>query len=262
MSAHARRRWSPPARLRRRVGLLLAAALAACTERGSPAMQMTTSDVTTTTAPNAVVRAALNEHLAHVVRESSYRVELSDVLDNSSKVIAEPVTFEYAGAGAGASFRLPLGRYVALSHFGGWIYNITVTPQLAAGSLADAVAAAGASARALAGTAWVASRKCGDVVDPTDRARWDDPGTTTALVGCYAAGAAELRILIERDEAQPSDRALGDTSDARFYVSVELSDVSRLERYQKHVMARRRAVAGSAVRPLPIGEFLADTVAP
>lgn len=211
-----------------------------------------------------VVRAAVNMQLGAVVTASSYHIDLSAVLDNSSKIIADPVVFEYLGEAGprGLAFRMPPSRYVALTQFGGWVYSITVTPQLGAGSLAEAVTALNETKAALASSAWRPSTACGATSDPSAPAAWADPEASALLAACYIAGDAELRVMVERDRAPARDLARHPESRDSFFVSVEVSDVSRLERYQKYTFARRRAAHGSIAQPLPVTAVLGDATPP
>lgn len=248
--------------------LCLPAAGAACDHaiRADPHAVTSGPPTRTTMEDVPIVHAALNTHLTQVAARSTLPLDLSTLADNSSKIIDVPARFRYDGQAAGTdalSFELPTGRYIALTHFGGWIYSVTISPQARAGSLGEAVATANMSLAAVRPTRWRRSTQCAEQVqDPADPSLFADAEATTEVVGCFVAGTAELRILIERDAGAPSASRAGGGGGDRFYVSIELTDTSRVELYQRHVMAKRRTVQGSATTPLPLSAFIADTIPP
>jgi hypothetical protein len=87
-------------------------------------------------------------------------------------------------------------------------------------------------------------------------------GTDAALtVGQYTAGAAELRLTLERTgEPSPSERLRGRAAEA-YFVTVRIVDMSREDAYQRLVLDRARA-QGVPVESLRLGAFLRDPARP
>lgn len=207
------------------------------------------------------LRIGLNQHLAAVVRGSTYAIDLANVVDNSPKLITEPVRVVFHDpTSPQLDFELPASRFVSVDQTGAWVYGVTATPQLRASSLADALATAGEVERRLAATAW--RRDSSWAADDQAARAWAATDRAALPIARYAAGPAQLRIVLKRTGAPtPSDRLRGRGSEG-FFADVDVTDLSRLDRYEEHVDRRRRALNGDVARPLPVSAFMQDTVAP
>lgn len=208
-----------------------------------------------------ILRVGLNRHLSRVVRESTYPVDLSAVLDNTLKIISDPVTVVFDDpAGPALGFEMPTSRFVSLDQAGGWVYGITVTPQLHATSLEETLQTAHALERRLTETSW--HRDASWSTSDSAAAAWARSPGQALSVARFTAGTAELRVTIKRTGTPtPSERIRGARQE-KYFVNVDITDFSRLDRYEAYVDQRRRATNGNAVRPLPVAAFMSDTNPP
>lgn len=241
-------------------------ALTACTACHSPfgdtAHPMdVTAELTGPAQTYPRLSVGLNRHISEAVRESTYPLEFANVVDNSPKLVTEPVLVALRDpAHPRLDVELPPARFVSLDQTGGWIYGVTVTPQLQALTVLGALASAREVERRLASTGW--RRDPSWAADDAAAQAWASTDRATLAVARYTADSAQLRIVLKRTGAvTPSERLRGRNSEG-FYADVDVTDLSRLDRYEEHVDQRRRALSGDVTRPLPATAFLNDTLRP
>jgi hypothetical protein len=222
---------------------------------------MTDADDESRTPAAGSLRIALNHHLREVAAASTTPLALADVGAAAIVMLTRPVDVQYDDPAQPAlAFAVPGARFVAIDQAAGWVYGLTINPRTVA-PLPETMAVARDLERRLQATAW--RRTAGAPAASMDAAaRAWAAGTDAALtVGQYTAGAAELRLTLERTgEPSPSERPRGQAAEA-YFVTVRIVDMSREDAYQRLVLERARA-QGVPVESLRLGAFLRNPARP
>jgi hypothetical protein len=246
-------------RARRWGAALLATAV--CQPAGVGGADVQASDVrpSAAAAPAASLRIALNRHLREVTAASSAPLALDQVGAGSVVMLTEPVDVHYHDPAQPAlAFAVPGARFVAINQAAGWVYGLTINPQRAA-PLPATVAAARDLERRLRATGW--RRVHAPPADDAAVRAWVASTDEVLTVGKYTAGAAALRLTLERTgQPSPSERLRGKQAES-YFVNVRVIDMSRHDAYVALIVARARA-QGVPVGSLRLSSFLRDPARP
>ncbi len=246
-------------RVRRWGAALLATAV--CQPAGVGGADVQASDVrpSAAAAPAASLRIALNRHLREVTAASSAPLALDQVGAGSVVMLTEPVDVHYHDPAQPAlAFAVPGARFVAINQAAGWVYGLTINPQRAA-PLPETVAAARDLERRLRATGW--RRADAPPADDAAVRAWVASTDEVLTVGKYTAGAAALRLTLERTgQPSPSERLRGKQAES-YFVNVRVIDMSRHDAYVALIVARARA-QGVPVGSLRLSSFLRDPARP
>ena len=208
-----------------------------------------------------VVRAAVNQHLRQIMRQSEYRISVDGVADVSSAIIDDPVAFEYAGTD-GSSFRLAPAGFVALGQSGGYVYDITVALPERAKPIDEAYRVAAGIDHALSGTRW---RREGGALPTLDQFRSPaegSGGSPGGEVGRWRLGTAELTAMLKRtaERGERSDLPGRRLPEDLYVVEVNIFDGALRRAFIKRTFDIRRArQGGNTTEALLLSSILEDS---